>query len=166
MTSRPRTKTVTERVHGGFGIDTTALHDLARDLRKLEGTTAREFRRGLREVGEVVAVEARSEAGGFSSKIADTIKVRVAGATVEVRAGSPDVPEAVLLELGNVGNRRSGHSRQGTFRHPVFGNTEVWVEQPMHPYLKPAAEKSLPVAERRLGSVVDTALRQAGFGGL
>jgi len=106
MTSRPRTRSVTERVHGGFGIDTTALHDLARDLRKLEGTTAREFRRGLREVGEVVAVEARAEASQFSSKIADTIKVRVAGATVEVRAGSPDVPEAVLLELGNVGSSR------------------------------------------------------------
>jgi hypothetical protein len=159
-----RNQPVTERVKDGFGIDTSALKGLSKDLRRLEDYTARNFRRGMREVGEVVAMEARSKAGEVSKKIAGTIKVRAVGATVEVRAGAKDVPEATLLELGNTGSRRSSVAGGGTFKHPVFG-TDVWVEQPMHPYLYPSAVAKLAEAEIVLERVVDEALRASGFEG-
>ena len=48
---------------------------------------------------------------------------------------APGVPIAKLYEVGNKG--RGGGS---TFRHPVFGNRENWVDQPRYPFLAAAGK--------------------------
>lgn len=135
--------TTTERT--GKAIDTRAYRDAAKALRQGAKHLNRELRKELRAAGEIMAVEARKVAGEHSETIPPTIKVRVAGATVSVQAGGAKAPIAGLFELGNKGRA----SRGKTFRHPVF-NTGVWVEQPRHRFLEPAAEKTLPEAQERI----------------
>lgn len=63
---------------------------------------------------------------------------------------------AALFELGNTGDARSSVARGGgTFRHPVFGNRDNWVEQPMHPYLAPAALANLKKIDERIFAALD-----------
>ena len=153
---------ITER-SGGVGIDTSAFKLLAKDLRKANVLASRNLRAGLRGVGEVVAVEARSRAAQYSSTIPPTIKVRVAGTTVSVQAGSADVPIAALFELGNTGGRKSAAaSVRGSFRHPVFGH-DVWVEQPMHPFLRPAELATMPEIRRTMTRTLTEALEASNL---
>lgn len=85
--------------------------------------------------GNIVAEQAIENIDPYSTRIADSIKVRMSGQTaVRVVAGGTDLRIAGLLELGSAKSRKGGD----TFRHPLFGNRDVWVNQPMHPYLWPA----------------------------
>lgn len=162
--ARTGSQSVTERITGGLGVNTSEFRDLARDLRLAGGATNRQFRRNMRGVGELIAQDARARASAHSKTIASTIKVRSAGATVEIRAGGPTVPLAGLFELGNVGGKAKSAkaSEGGTFKHPVFGQ-DVWVSQKMHPYLHPAAEHKFPEALVLLTRAIDTALREHGL---
>lgn len=141
---------------GGFGIDATELARLSKDLRRTAPDLNRRMRKRLREAGEIVAKEARVISAQDSTKISPTIKVTVAGATVAVTAGGPDLPIAGLLELGNHGGSKSASaSSHGTFRHPVFGHPGVWVDQPMHPYLMPAAHAKTTELEVTFVKAID-----------
>lgn len=157
------TKTVTVRT-GGAGIDTRDFHDLAKALRKAAPQTNRALKRRLRRGGEIVAIEARSIASEHSTSIPPTIKVRTLGATVAVIAGGSGVPIAALMELGNTGDAKSATaSRSGKFRHPVYGNREVWVDQPMHRYLAPAAELHMVEVEREVVGALEEAAQTIVF---
>lgn len=153
-------------VGGRGGIDTSEFHEAARALRKADAVLNRELRSSLRAAGFIVAERAKILAGAHSKKIADTIKVRTAGAGVEVRAGSADVPTAVLYELGNQQRRsRIGVAQEGgTFRHPVFGNRDVWVDQPRYPFLAPAAALSAAEVDREVGRAMDLVARTIAEG--
>lgn len=145
---------------GGIGIDTTDFRVVAKALRLAGGQTAKNLRRGLRAAGEIVATEARAISSANSKKIPPTIKVRVTSTTVSVVAGGNGVPEAGLFEMGN-----AGRSASGTFRHPVFGDKEVWVDQPMHPFLKPAAANKENELETAVVAVLDDAVKTITFSG-
>ena len=150
-----RNRTVTER--SGLALDTRSYKDAAKALRQGARHLQKDFRSRLREGGEIMAAEARKIAAEHSESIPSTVKVRVAGATVAVTAGGPKSPVASLYELGNVGGRKSAAaSNRGTFRHPVFG-TDVWVEQPRYPFLKPAADATLPAAQAAIVRALDDA---------
>jgi hypothetical protein len=148
-----RSHTSTER--SGQAVDTREYRNAAKALKKSAKLTSRELRKKLREGGEIMAIAARTIASEHSEKIPPTIKVRVAGATVSVQAGGAKAPIAGLFELGNQGRKGGGK----TFRHPVFGNREQWVEQPMHPFLKPAAEITLPEAQRQIRKALKEAAK-------
>jgi hypothetical protein len=111
---------------GGISIDTSDFRRFARALRKAEPVLAKSMRTKLRAAGQLVADQAKTNVSEFSSSIPPTIKVRTSGTTVSVVAKGT---LAGLFELGN-----KGSSGGGTFRHPVFGQ-DVFVTQPMHPYL-------------------------------
>jgi hypothetical protein len=138
---------------GGVGVDTTEFAAFARALRKAEPKLAAGVRVKLREAGDIVARDARDNVDGASAKVADSIRVRVSAATVSVVAGGSGVPMAGLLELGNAGDVGAGK-----FRHPVFGNTDVWVDQPMHPYLGPAMETGSEAAAQAAIDALDEAI--------
>ena len=69
--------------------------------------------------------------------------------SVSVTAGGKRAPEAVVLEHGGV---------EGTFRHPVFGNRDVWVSQKARPFLAPAfkegEELAVAAADRALQKIL------------
>jgi hypothetical protein len=148
----------------GFGVDTRDLTDLAVAMRRASVVTAREWRLGMRGVGEIIAVEARHRASEHSKSIPPTIKVRAARGTVEVRAGSNDAPLARLFELGNSGGKSSiqAPSRGGRFKHPVFGDMANWVFQDMHPFLYAAGKLKEQEARDELAEVIAHSLREVG----
>jgi hypothetical protein len=118
---------------GGLSVDTRDFQKFAKALRKAQPLLATKMRVKLREAGQLVADKAKENVAPFSTSIPPRIKVRTSGVTVSVIA-TGDL--AGLFELGN-----KGGSASGEFRHPLFGNMNVWYAQPMHPFLGKALEE-------------------------
>lgn len=151
-------RTVT--VRGAGGIDTRDFKNVAKALRRAQPELANGLRRDLRVGGLLVAAKAKTIADEHSTTISKTIKVRTSGATVVVTAGGADAPVAAPFELGNTGGRKSASAgRGGTFRHPVYGNRDVWVTQEMHPFLAPAALSEAPKVDAQIGRTLDRVTR-------
>ena len=108
------------------------LAGFAKALRKGSRELNKNLSSELRQAGEVVAMRGRELAG--SDRIAGSIHVVRKGYNVAITAGGKDAPEAALREAGNPG----ASPTKSTFKHPVFGNRSVWVEQAKHPFLMPA----------------------------
>jgi hypothetical protein len=149
------------RAQTGLTIETRGFAGLIRALGKADVELALDIKSRLRIAGGSVANEARKLAP--SQKIADTIKVRVTAANVQVVAGNAATPEAALLELGNHGGSKSANSRgRQVFRHPVFGR-DGWVEQPMKPFLLPALEAKAPYVETLILAALEEAAAHICF---
>jgi len=136
------------------GIDAQGLKSLQRDLKRADADSLKLFRAAMKKGGEIIAADARSRISGTSQRIADSIRVMANNKGVQVKAGGAKAPHAAPFE--NMG-------KSGNFRHPVFGNREVWVSQEAHPYL-------LPALDGKLDQVIDTVLEyldnltgEAGF---
>lgn len=138
-----------------LSIDVSQLKPLARDLRRAEPLLAKNFLTSLGKAGDVVAQSARQKAD-FSTRIPGTVKVRRRGVAVRVQAGGNLAPGAAAID-----NR----GRTGTFRHPVFGNRNVWVSQQAHPFLEPARDEHLGDLEQLVLNAVDQAFVSAGWHG-
>lgn len=132
--------------------DTRELAKFARSLRRASPEAWAAYRAAVRVAAEAVAADARSRAG-FSTRIPATIKVRVlSSGNIEITAGGDAAPDAAPLE-----NKGKG----GTFRHPVFGNREVWVNQPARPFLAPALEAHREEVAQAIEDAVMVALNRA-----
>jgi hypothetical protein len=154
--------TVNVLSRGKEGVDTRELRALTRSLRDFKPD--KELHKALRVAGQLIADDAKAIIGAHSTTIPGTIRVRVSKTKISVVAGGGDNAIAGLLELGNKGHGKSqAAARSGRFRHPVWGNRENWVDQPMHPYLLPAAEKNERKIERLEGQAVADAMRAVGF---
>ena len=159
-------KRQTVTVRGVGGTDARDFRAVAKALRMAAPQAARELKKDLRAAGMIVANRAKEIAAEHSQKIPPTIKVRVASTTVAVVAGGKDAPQAGLFELGNTGGSKSAAaSRRGEFRHPVFGNREVWVKQEMHPFLTPAAAEVGPEFEAEFEKTLNEVTRTIVFAG-
>lgn len=116
-------------------IEYTSVARLARVFGVIPIEVKAALRPALIKAANLVADQAKLNAS-YSEDIPGAIYVRAgvtsrAGATVGVSAAK--APQAKVLELGNYGKRSVT-----TFRHPVFGNTNTWVDQPTQPFLFPA----------------------------
>jgi hypothetical protein len=176
------TGTVTVLGRGREGVDTKELRALTKAFKGWKPD--KQLHKALRLAGEMIAADAKilAEAGYAASykksvkdkgekrsykgsgKITPTIKVRVAKTRISVVAGNAGVPLAGLWELGNKGRGKSRMaSRRGEFRHPVFGDRERWVNQPMHPFLMPAMKMNERKIEVMEGKAVAEAFREQGL---
>lgn len=128
----------------------TILRAVPKELRK-------EVRRGLHKAGRIVRDDARRRAS-WSSRIPRSLGVRTAFSGkrtgVRVVADAKKAPHARPFE---------GIGGNSSFRHPVFGNREKWVEQRTRPFLAPAMEANKGKARDEIRAAVDAALRRAGF---
>lgn len=106
---------------------------VAADMRALPVELRKAVRPRIKTAGQVVVTDAQSRSG-WSTRIPATIRVRtsfrVDRESVEVIAGGPKTPHARPYE----------GTRGATFRHPMFGNREVWITQTARPFLLPAAK--------------------------
>jgi hypothetical protein len=137
-----------------FVIDTSQLKEFGKRLRATSPAVAKVLRLRLHEVGDVVAEAAREEAS-FSTRIPGSIKVRVSGFGVKVVGNATGTaPDAAPLE---------NKGQSGSFRHPVFGDRENWVDQKAHPFLAPASERTKVQVEEMALSIIDDTLKSVGF---
>ena len=140
-------------IYTPYTVDVHDFRAFGDAIRQASPVLRREIRLELRKAGEVVAEAARRIIEPTSKRVADSIRTRTVGSVVYVEAGGNDLPIALLFEVGN-SDQRSGN----TFRHPVFGNRDVWVHQAMHPYLDRAAVATHTETVELLGEAIDKAL--------
>lgn len=139
---------------GGYSIDTFELKKLAADLRKSNPELLKQLSKAIRGAAVTVAVEARLLSGYYSARIPTTVRTFATGLNAGVRAGGARAPHAAPFEHFGL---------PGTFRHPVFGNRDNWVEQEAHPFLAPALEVEGPKVELAALAAVEATLLAAGF---
>lgn len=130
---------------------------LIRDIGKIPKELKRELRPGLRAAAKPVLDRARRNAS-WSTRIPGATKISITFAGrrpgVKIVTNAKRAPHARPFE--NLGD-------QGTFRHPVWGNRDVWVTQKARPFLFPALEVKGGEAVKEISRVVDRATRDAGF---
>jgi hypothetical protein len=124
-----------------IGIEIAGLKELARDVRAADPVLAKGLKAALLQGAQLVADEYKQRIRRFSTRIPPTIRPGASGTGAYVRAGGIDAPHAAALE--NFG-------KTGFFRHPVFGNSDLWVDQQAHP-------AALPALEARADDVVELA---------
>ena len=135
-------------------IDTSSFAKFARALKEIDPKLKSELRRELKAAGEVVAVDARARAA-FSTRIPGRIKVGVTGNTIRVYVQP-------IKEAGHVREEFAfeNKGKTGTFRHPVGGDRNNWVDQQAHPFLKPAAEAHSAEVVAGARRAVDAAMKE------
>lgn len=134
-------------------VDLSGLNDFSRALKAAQPELSKEFGKRLSAAGELVAGEARIRSS-WSKRIPKSIKTRRSNLTIRVVAGSADAPHAAPIEHGGNG---------GTFRHPVFGNRDIWVAQKARPFLNPALISRQDDAVKAAIDAIDYAFGRAGF---
>lgn len=134
-----------------FKSDTRALRSLGRQLREAKPAMYRGMQKGIRAEAAKVAERAKANAS-WSTRIPGTVKASVSGfTTAKVSAGGTNAPHAAAYEHAGA---------QGTFRHPVYGNREVWVDENARPYLHKAAWDHLQESADAIARIVLTALEE------
>lgn len=128
----------------GIGGDFTDFARFTRALRKAKPEVAKLLRMRLRTAGKLVADDAKVRASEHSQSIPPSIKIRTSGMMVAVIAGGEGVPLAGLYELGNKPNRRNDPT---SFRHPLFGNKNIWYSQQAYPFLAAAVRDHIEQVE-------------------
>lgn len=144
----------------GFTVDTRSLEELTIKLERAAIEAQLEVDRTLLTVGEEMAGVSREIAGEHSKSIPPSIKARpLRPGAVEIIAGGPGVPLAELYEIGNKGGKRTSK----TFRHPVFGHEDRFVEQPRYRFFAPARTRLRARALQQLVQAWDRALERSGL---
>lgn len=128
-----------------LSADAASLKRMGAALRRSQPAMYKELQRALREEGQKIARRAKDNAS-WSTRIPATVKVRTSGVnSVIISAGGAAAPEAKPLEHAGA---------EGTFRHPVFGDRQVWVDQPARPFLHPAALEHLQESAEAIGEAL------------
>lgn len=138
---------------GAFSQDLKRLQD-GKDLRKA-------LRRNLRRTAEPIKRRVQANAS-WSRRIPGAVKITTSltarHPAVGIKVDSKKAPHARPLERGSKGRRTVN-------RHPVFGNREVWVDQPTRPFFFGATNGAMPDVERAAIDAVNEAAKKAGFSG-
>lgn len=125
---------------------------LAQVPREMWGPLRREIRAAAGELAAQVKVNA-----SWSSRIPGAVKTKTSfrggkSGGVRVYVDRKAAPHARALE---------GTGGPMMFRHPVFGNRDVWADQPTQPFFLPAIRAKEDAVVRRVQSAIDEALRKA-----
>ncbi len=135
-------------------FDGSDLEHLARDIRSVAQNVRRETDRTVHLIGGEIAASAHTIASQHSPTVAATIKLKLVPGAAIISSGNEQTPIAALWETGNKGSKVTAT----TFRHPVFGRRDNWVEQPRHPSLRPALALNRRQITKRMEQAWDHAL--------
>lgn len=133
--------------------------ELARAFGKVPIELRRELRPKLRAAVDVIVADMRGRAG-YSSRIPGAIRVtssfsgRRGGGGVSIRVDRKRAPHARALE----GMDRKGRTAS-SFRHPVFGDRDVWVSQPTRPFFFPAVRAKRNDVRNRIAEAVRSSIK-------
>lgn len=147
-----------------FLRDSGDLRRVSRELRRMDDREIKKrFRKELRAAARPLVPKVRAairqipSSRGYSpnglrgalSK-ATRLEVKTAGkqAGVAIRVDGRKMPS----HMRSLPSMVEGKKR---WRHPVFGNREVWVDQPKHPYFYNAVRVAGPASRRAVSRVLD-----------
>lgn len=135
-------------------VDATELKFLSDRLAAVPEDVRSGMRPALRQAGQRVRAAAARNAS-WSSRIPAALQVRV-------RLTGPRMGVYVLANHSAAPHARplEGIVRD-PFRHPVFGDTDVWVAQRARPFLFPAARDHRADIESAVNAAVTEALKRA-----
>jgi hypothetical protein len=130
---------------------------LVNDLRKIGDGVGRNLGKEFKKAAGPVAQQARANAS-WSSRIPGAITVGVSSSRrfpgAQIKVSKDKAPHARLYEYPG---------RGGSFRHPVYGNREVWVDQQGRPFIRPAVRAKGGEFVKAADRAVDSAAKAAGF---
>lgn len=137
----------------GWGLDASALELLVERFRDVPRELRPAIRRAVQSAAADFVSDVKADAS-WSSRIPGAVRVKTsfakAGAGVRVYVDSKRAPHARPYEgLSDGGNR-------GSFRHPVYGNRDVWVSQATRPFFRP----NIDPHRAKLLDAIETALIQ------
>lgn len=139
-------------------VDYDSLRLAVGELGQMTPVMRSELRRGLRLVGASTLSSAKGHAS-WSTRIPGAITLRVStssrSAGIYLRVDSAKAPHARPFE--------GLSSRTGFFRHPVFGDTDVWVAQRERRFLLPAVLENRAGALRAAEDAITAAARAGRF---
>ena len=135
-----------------YRVDASDLGKLAAAFRAATPAVKREYRKGLKDAGRLVADDAARRVAPYSPPTAASMKVGTRGVNRVVISAGKGRRIAALLE---------GDGTPGTWRHPLFGDDRHWYVQQRHPYLRPAWEAKRREAVDRMGRVIRDGLAEA-----
>lgn len=141
---------------GGWQVDHASVTLLAQQLGKVPIELRRELRPKLRAGADAIVRDMKARAS-YSTRIPGAIRTTVSfaarGGGVKIRVDSNRAPHARVLERGNLGGRHD------TFRHPVFGDTDVWVSQPTRPFFFPAVRAGREQLKKHISDAVRASIK-------
>lgn len=146
----------------GFSIDvdTRALSQLARDLKGIDNELRKDLMRRMRKALDPAKNAVKQEAS-WSSRIPGAVSGRVGyrrnGVVARIVVNAAKAPEAAPI---------NNNDREGTFRHPVWGNRSNWVSQQARPFMKRGAERAQPDVIREVSEVFTDVARHLKFRGV
>lgn len=125
----------------------------AADLRAMSTEVRRGLRPTLQQAARPIVAQARANAS-WSTRIPGAIRLSVLKRGVEIRVSRKKAPHARPYE---------GITGKSSFRHPLFGNREVWVEQHTRPFLEPAVKAHGAQVTEKVTRLIDKVARQHGY---
>ncbi|MGW1000480.1 hypothetical protein [Streptomyces sp. NPDC002520] len=147
-----------------FVRDSGDLRRISRELRAMDDKKVKtKFRRELRKAAQPLVPKVRASIRNIPSKRAyspDGLRGSLSRATrIEVKTTGREAGVAIRVD----GRKMPGHMKslpsmvegKKRWRHPVFGNREVWVDQPKHPYFYNVVRAAGPLARRAVSKVLD-----------
>lgn len=141
-----------------ISVDADDFRNFQRTLKQLDQTVSRELNRELRRVLNATIVPAARANASWSSRIPGAIKPTVGTTKIGARVASKQAPHGRAFE-----GLAKGLRSRSSFRHPVFGNRNVWVSQATRPFLAPAFDTHAAAATKAAEQAIDSAARAAGF---
>lgn len=138
-------------------LEYDSVRDFAKALGKVSPELRRQLRPQLRNAGQHVLDDMKRRAS-YSTRIPGATRMTVSfdakGGGIRFRVSAARAPHARVLERGNDG------SRSASFRHPVFGDRDVWVTQATRPFFFPALQAGRPEIKRGISAAVKASLRE------
>lgn len=112
----------------GFAVECSSIRVLARDFGSVPAELRAELRPRMRMAGEHLKTAIQS-AASWSTRIPGAVRMSTAFGSktggVRISVSAARAPHARILEHQGV---------EGFFRHPVFGDRDIWVSQAAHPF--------------------------------
>ena len=142
----------------GSGSNFSDIANLVADLGALSPAMRRELRVAMLRAGKEAHQDARNRAS-WSSRIPAAI-------TMGARTGGKSVGVFLRVDAARAPHGRPFEGitdRRPTFRHPVFGDRDVWVAQATRPFLAPAVRHAQPAVMNGLRVAVQDAARAGNF---
>lgn len=126
------------RRYKGWGVDTAEFTILVRELALVPSKLRPAIRRAVKTAAAGFVADVKQDAS-WSTRIPAAVRTSTsfskARPGVRVAVDSKKAPHARPFE----GMAPGGNATK--FRHPVFGNREVWVDQATRPFFRPNIDK-------------------------